>query len=137
MRRHGPLCGLADLMEHIVQIAEYLLVPEAEYLVAELTQVVGSDLVICSLVLDVMARAVQFDDQFLFRTTKIKDERPEGVLAAEAEAIQLSLAKGVSQHALGGGQIAPHGSRRCFALTSRASDPRCRLHSWRGCGQAR
>jgi hypothetical protein len=80
------LDGFQDDSHHAIDIVHHIAIPEAENAVAVPFKI-GSALSIIFFLIDVLA-AIQFDDEFLTRSTEIGDVRANGVLAAEMNAIR-------------------------------------------------
>lgn len=72
---------MEDGKDNAVNLLHHVIVPKADDFVAKRVQVFGPLFVVFFLFQ--MLRAVQFDDEFLFDTNKIRDEVSDGMLPSK------------------------------------------------------
>ena len=77
--------GFQDDSHHAIDVIHYIVIPETENAIAVFFEICGAFCIIFFLI-EVLA-AIQFDDEFLARGTKIGDIRTDCMLVAEMNSI--------------------------------------------------
>ena len=93
-------------LQHSLDVPEYILIPKSHHAIPSFLEYSSTPRIV--LLVHLMLRTVQLDHEFHLHTTKIHDERPDRMLPAKLEILQLASAQIRPQPPLGIGGIPPH-----------------------------